>query len=606
MKNKITVALLIVISLAAGVFIGSRLGDIPLDISGNNEESSKEPEILYWVAPMDPSFKSDKPGKSPMGMDMVPVYAHDVGSGDVVTISSSVENNLGVRTATAKRRPLWRRIEATAYVGFDETRISHINIRTKGWITKLLVDAEGERVLKDELLFELYSPELVNAQKEYLQALRRDDQRLKLGADEKLRALGMIPAEITKLARRGSASENIQVVAPQDGVVSFLGVREGAYIQPNTTVMSLADLSSVWLQAEVFESQAEWVAAGQAAEARLDYMPGKVFNGQVDYVYPVLDPVTRTLRVRLRFDNPSESLKPNMYARVSIYGKLQPNALSIPMEALIRAPNKDRVVVSLGDGKFRVHEVMTGMESGEWVEIIAGIEDGDKIVTSAQFLLDSEASLAGSIQRLDYVSEQGEREKDKPVFASGRVEAVDFDRNRIRVSHGPIDAIGWPSMTMDFNVLPGVDLSGVGEGQDVRFTLRQQHAGEYLIETLSVNGDDSDLVVQVPGSGQGGSEDATEPKDKPEDEESTVTGMAVIKSIDSQAFRLKLKHEPIEALGWPAMTMSFAVLEMVDFGKLAVGQSIHFTLRKQAEGGYAIEMIHIVKQAQENRVHDHD
>ena len=415
MKTKITAALLIIISLVAGVFIGSRLGDTRPDISGNKEETSREAEILYWVAPMDPGFKSDKPGKSPMGMEMVPYYAQDIGSGDAVTISSTVENNLGVRTATAKRRPLWRRIEATAYVGFDETRISHINIRTKGWITKLLVNAEGERVLKDELLFELYSPELVNAQKEYLQALRRGNERLKSGADEKLRALGMIRAEITQLARRGSASENIKVVAPQAGVVSFLGVREGAYIQPNTLVMSLADLSSVWLQAEVFESQTEWVAAGQAAEARLDYMPGKVFNGQVDYVYPVLDPVTRTLRVRLRFDNPGESLKPNMYARVSIYGKLQPNALSIPMEALIRAPYRDRVVVSLGDGKFRVHEVMTGMESGEWVEIIAGIEEGDKIVTSAQFLLDSEASLVGSIRRLDSAPEMadnGARDRD--------------------------------------------------------------------------------------------------------------------------------------------------------------------------------------------------
>ncbi len=408
MKNRITVVLLIIISLSVGVFIGSRLGDIPLDISGNNEETRKEPEILYWVAPMDPSFKSDKPGKSPMDMEMVPVYAQDIGSGDVVTISSTVENNLGVRTATAKRRTLWRRIEATGYVGFDETRISHINIRTKGWITKLLVNAEGERVLKDELLFELYSPELVNAQKEYLQALRRGDERLKSGADEKLRALGMIRTEIIKLAHRGSASENIQVVAPQDGVVSFLGVREGMYIQPNTTIMSLADLSSVWLQAEVFESQADWVAAGQAAEARLNYMPGEVFSGQVDYVYPILDPKTRTLRVRLHFDNPGERLKPNMYAQVSIYGKLQPNALSIPLEALIRAPYRDRVVVSLGDGKFRVHEVMTGMESGEWVEIIAGIEEGDKIVTSAQFLLDSEASLVGSIRRLDSTPETAE------------------------------------------------------------------------------------------------------------------------------------------------------------------------------------------------------
>ncbi len=476
------------------------------------------------------------------------------------------------------------------------------------WITKLLIDAEGERVLKGDLLLELYSPELVNAQKEYLQALRRSDERLKSGADEKLRALGMIQADISELARRGSASETIQVVASQDGVLSFLGVREGMYIQPNTTVMSLADLSSVWLQAEVFESQSEWVAEGQAVEARLDYMPGTVFNGQVDYVYPVLDPVTRTLRVRLRFDNPGELLKPNMYARVSIYGKLQPNALSIPREALIRAPGKDRVVVSLGDGRFRVHEVMTGMESGDWVEIIAGIEEGDNIVTSAQFLLDSEASLSGSIQRLDFVPEQAERENDYLVFASGRVQAIDLDQKQIRVAHGPIDALGWPSMTMDFKVLPGVDLNSIKNGQDVRFTLKQQQAGEYVVESLGVSSNGSGLLVQEPvsTSRQGESRDATEPNDESEDEAPGVTGVAVIKGIDSQAYKLKLEHEPIEALGWPAMTMSFAALETVDFGTLAVGQSIHFTLRKQAGNGYAIEMIHIVEQAPEDGAHDHD
>lgn len=496
MKNAMTTALLIIITLAAGIFIGSRLGDTPLNISGDNGKTSKEPEILYWVAPMDASFKSDKPGKSPMGMDMVPVYADDMGSSDTVTISSTVENNLGVRTEIAKVRPLWRRIEATGYVGFDETLISHINIRTQGWISKLLVNAEGERVAKNDLLFELYSPELVNAQKEYLQALRRGDERLQSGADEKLRALGMIRAEIQTLARTGKASENIRVVAPRDGVVSFLGVREGMYLQPNTKIMSLADLSSVWLQAEIFESQAEWVAAGQAAEARLDYTPGKVFSGQVDYVYPILDPKTRTLRVRLRFDNPDERLKPNMYARVSIYGKLHPNALSIPREAVIRAPGKDRVVLSLGDGKFRVHEVMTGLESGDWVEIIAGITEGDEVVTSAQFLLDSEASLMGSIRRLDALPEVAQRREPEAVFASGRVEAVDLERNRIRVSHGPIDQLGWPSMTMEFDVLPGVDLNNIGEGQDIRFTLKQQHGGEYVIEHLGMNSADSDRMIE--------------------------------------------------------------------------------------------------------------
>ena len=433
-------------------------------------------------------------------MDLLPVYSGSSGTDAAITISPAVENNLGVRTQPATVRPLWRRIEATGYVGFDETRISHINLRTQGWIVRLLVNAEGERVSRGDLLFELYSPELVNAQKEFLQAYQRSDTRLMLGASEKLRALGMIRSEIDKLERTGRVSENIQVIAPQDGIVSSLSVREGMYVQPNTTIMSLADLSSVWLQAEVFESQAEGVAAGQAAEATLDYLPGAVFSGQVDYVYPVLDPATRTLRVRLRFDNPSEKLKPNMYARVSIYGRLRPSALAIPREALIRAPDADRVVVSLGDGQFRVHEVLTGMESGEWVEIVSGLSAGDLVVTSAQFLLDSEASLAGSIQRLDSAAVFSGSITPVRAFASGRVDDVNLSERRLRVTHGPIDQLGWPGMTMEFDVDSQVDLSTFAVGQDIRFVLRQDHAGEFAIEqatnefsndTLNINNDSS-------------------------------------------------------------------------------------------------------------------
>jgi len=498
-KYKFAVTALVIMALAAGIAIGTRMDGSKFSAAGGDEVAEPEKKILYWVAPMDPNFRKDKPGKSPMGMDLVPVYEETTGAEGAVTISPAVENNLGVRTEKAKVRPLWRRIEATGYVGFDETRISHINTRVQGWIVSLRVNAEGERVSKGDLLFELYSPELVNAQKEYLQARNRGGTRLVSGAEEKLRALGMIPSEIKALGKRGTASENIKIVAPQDGVVASLSVREGMYIQPNTTIMSLADLSSVWLQAEVFESQADWVAAGQAVEARLEYLPGSVFSGQVEYVYPVLDPVTRNLRVRLRFDNPKERLKPNMYARVSVYGRLKPHALSVPREALIRAPGRDRLVVAVGDGQFHVHEVMTGMESGEFVEILAGISEGDEIVTSAQFLLDSEASIAGSIKRLESVTHLPEERKLEAVFGSGRIDEVNREERRIRVSHGPIDALGWPSMTMVFDVRPLVNLDQVEAGQDIRFALVQEHAGEYVIERiysgengLREDGEDSD------------------------------------------------------------------------------------------------------------------
>ena len=455
-----------------------------MDLVPVYEEETKEPEVLYWVAPMDPNYRRDEPGKSPMGMDLVPVYAEEAANGNAVHINAAVEQNLGVRTSTAERRSLWRKVEATGYVGFDETRTSQINLRTEGWIERLLIKNEGERVQKGQLLFEFYSPQLLNAQKEYVQAKRRNDSRMLSATEEKLLALGMVQADIRQLAKTSSVTNTVQVLAPQDVTVTSLNVKEGMFVKPATEIMSLADLSSVWLQAEVFESQADWVLKSQSAEARLNYMPGEVYSGRVDYVYPVLDPKTRTLQVRLRFDNPGERMKPNMYARVVIFGKSHPGALSIPLEALIRGQDSDRVVVALGEGRYTVHEVMSGIESGGWVEIIAGLEAGDEVVTSAQFLIDSEASLAGSIQRLDSSRMTDDSKEQPTVFGSGIVKAVDTKARRIRISHGPIEALGWAPMTMEFDVLPGADLGVISIGQSIHFSLLQSEVGDYVINVI--------------------------------------------------------------------------------------------------------------------------
>ena len=488
-KPAVLLAVTLVAGLAGGVGISElwRQARDANDLAGPaaaGGSKKTEREVLYWVALMDPSFRRDEPGKSPMGMDLVPFYADEQEQGDAVQISAAVEQNLGVRTSKAERRSLWRKVEATGYVGYDESRVSQINLRTEGWVQRLLVETEGERVRKGQLLFEFYSPQLVNAQKEYIQAKRRNESRLLSAAEDKLLALGMPTSGIQRLEKSGNVSNTVQVLAPQDGVITRLNVQEGIFIKPATEVMSLADLSTVWLQAEVFESQSEWVAEAQSAEARLNYLPGEVFNGRVDYVYPLLDPVTRTLQVRLRFDNPGERLKPNMYAHVTIFGKSHPGALSIPREALIRGAGTDRVVVALGDGKYVATEVISGIESGEWVEIISGLEAGDEVVTSAQFLIDSEASLVGSIRRLDSTDPASGKYVDKAVFGSGIVEAVDAEAGRIRINHGPIEELGWAAMTMEFDVLPGVDLNSIRIGQNIRFSLGQSVVGDYQINII--------------------------------------------------------------------------------------------------------------------------
>mgnify|MGYP001819067240 FL=1 len=471
-----------------------------MDLVPVYQEEKKEPEILYWVAPMDPTYRRDEPGKSPMGMDLVPVYGETGADSDAVHISAAVEQSLGVRTSKAERRSLSRKVVATGYVGFDESRVSQINLRTEGWIERLLVKNEGERVKKGQLLFEFYSPQIVNAQKEYVQAKRRNDAQMLSATEEKLLALGIVQADIQRLAKTSKVTNTVQVLAPQDGTVTSLNVREGMFVKPATEIMSLADLSSVWLQAEVFESQTDWVLESQSAEARLNYMPGEVFSGRVDYVYPVLDPKTRTLQVRLRFDNPNERMKPNMYAQVTIFGKSHPGALSIPREALIRGQDTDRVVVAIGDGNYTVREVMSGIESGGWLEIIAGLEAGDEVVTSAQFLIDSEASLAGSIQRLDADRMTDQTGEPPKVYGNGIVNAVDTKARRIRVSHGPIESLGWGPMTMEFDVLAGVDLEALSIGQSIHFSLNQSEVGDYIIDVIhQPEPAGIDNEVQTPG-----------------------------------------------------------------------------------------------------------
>jgi len=374
-----------------------------------------EGEILYWVAPMDANYRRDKPGKSPMGMDLVPVYADAAGNNSSVTIAPEVIQNLGIRTATAERSRLWRGIDTVGYVDYDESKVSHIHLRTEGWIENLVVRSEGERVSKGDRLFDLYSPELVNAQEEFIQALNVGNKGLVGASRDRLKALGIPGSQVKQLEKRRKASQNIPVYAPQDGVVFSLSVRDGMFIKPATRVMSLADLSSVWLLAEIFESQADWVKVDQPADVNLTFLPGRTWEGKVEYIYPSLDPKTRTLKARLRFDNPDETLKPNMYANVRIYGGPKEDVIVIPVEALIRTGRESRVVIALGEGRFASRTVTAGIESGDWVEILAGIEPGEEVVTSGQFLIDSEASLKASMTRMQAPATDGQSdEQDMP------------------------------------------------------------------------------------------------------------------------------------------------------------------------------------------------
>ena len=369
-----------------------------------HSEGEKKP--LYWVAPMDPSYRRDKPGKSPMGMDLVPVYAQDTGpdadSPGTILISPRVVNNLGVRTAIAERRPMETKITTVGYVQYDRDHLVHIHPRVEGWVEKLYVKEAGDSVEKGQPLYSLYSPLLVNAQEELLLAVNRKDARLMKAAEERLAALQVDKSVIDELERSRAVSRRVIFHAPQSGLVGRLHIREGSFVRPDTTLMSLAKLDDVWVQAEVFESQAALVQVGLPVTMTSDYLPRRRWQGKVDHLYPTLDSETRTVRLRLRFNNPDALLKPGMFTQVVIQASDEDEVLAVPKEAVIRLGDHNRVVLALGEGRFRSVAVELGRLDADYAEIRSGLAAGERVVTSAQFLLDSESAKTSDLMRMDH------------------------------------------------------------------------------------------------------------------------------------------------------------------------------------------------------------
>ena len=270
---------------------------------------------------------------------------------------------------------------------------------------KLFVKAVGDVVSNNQVILQLYSPKLINAQEEYLLTLKGEDKSLIDSAYNKLQTFHIPEQQIQQLKETRKVNQLIDIYPNQNGVVMMLNIREGMYVTPDIEIMSLVDLSTIWMIAQIFEKQADWVRAGESVEAQLTAFPGKIWKGYVQYIYPQVDPTTRTLKVRLQFDNPDGMLKPNMIANITLLAEPKQNVLSIPLEALIRSSQGDHVIVSLNDGYFQARSVVVGMESGNRVEIISGLSAGEKVVISGQFLLDSEANLKAGLERLQTPAE---------------------------------------------------------------------------------------------------------------------------------------------------------------------------------------------------------
>lgn len=368
------------------------------------EHAAKHMDPKY-VCPMHPQIIKDEAGNCPIcGMDLVPkMIDPDTGKHPAVSVKGEIIQSMGLRTEAVSKDTLWRFIKTVGRVDYNETRLIHLHPRADGWMESLMIRSEGEQVSRGDKLGTFYSPEILSAQVDFFVALEqsgnsRSDRVEK--ARNRLRILGIDDTIIRQLEESRETRNALPVFAPGDGIVTRLGAREGMYLKPDMEMMTIADLSSVWVMVDVYEHQIGWLQEGLTAEISVPAWPGKSWEGKVDYIYPELDMKSRTLRVRLEFPNPDITLKPNMFAEVKIYGGPQRDTLMIPAEALIRTGERDTVVTSLGDGRFQPVDVVVGARSNGKVEILSGLKEGDEIVTSGQFLIDSESSLQASFRRM--------------------------------------------------------------------------------------------------------------------------------------------------------------------------------------------------------------
>ncbi len=382
--------------------------------SAADQRPSGERKAAYWRAPMDPSYTSDRPGKSPMGMDLIPVYEDELGSQGTVSIDPVTVQNIGVKTAFVERRPLRRTIRTVGRVDYDETRLTDVNTKVAGWVEKLHVDYTGQMVTKGQPLLEIFSPELVAAQEEYLTAL---DYRHRLEATapsnvlqgardllgaslKRLQYWDVTDGQIEELERNHEVTRTMTVHSPQQGIVVHKAVFGGQHIAQGQHLYRIAELSQVWVYADIYEYELPWVKEGQKAAVQLSYLPGRTFEGDVTYVYPFLEPETRTVKVRMSFPNPDLELKPEMYANVTIQSPVAEDALVVPVQAVIHSGERLVAVVSMGEGRFQPRQLEVGAEADGHYQVLAGLREGEKIVTSAQFLIDSESNLKAAISAM--------------------------------------------------------------------------------------------------------------------------------------------------------------------------------------------------------------
>ena len=396
-------------AITSPVFMQDEMGMDYLPVYAD-EDKPKEKEVLFWRNPMNPAITSPVFMQDEMGMDYLPVYA-DGGGGDepagTVTIDAVTVQNIGVRTAIVAQQDLARSINGLGRVEFNEEALTRLHPKTSGWIEEMWIDETGTGVNRETILLSIYSPELVVAQQEYLIAMNNWEAVRKTAsgkmkqsakvildsARERLQLFDVPAHQIKELEQERKIKKQLHIHSPFKGRVMRIGVREGQYVSPKDELYLIADLNSVWVNVDVFEDELRWLKVGDRAEMRVRANPGETYEGQVSFIHPILNPKSRSVQVRLEFDNPESVLKPGMFANVTLHTDAQQNAIVVPDEAIVRSGSREQVFVVREPGKFEPREVTLGVSSGGMTQIIAGLTAGERVVTSSQFLIDSESKL---------------------------------------------------------------------------------------------------------------------------------------------------------------------------------------------------------------------
>ncbi|MDX8380910.1 MAG: efflux RND transporter periplasmic adaptor subunit [Ghiorsea sp.] len=422
----IVAALMLTIGLGAGYM----LSPSPMDMKATNVDKQSgtkaDKEVLFYRNPMNPNITSQVAAKDEMGMDYIPVYpGGDTGDSPVgtVVIDPTIEQNIGVRTTVAKRQDLSRNIHTIGRITYDEERVALLHPKYEGWVEEMFVDKTGEKVGKDTMLMSIYSPQLVATQEEYLLALNNEEalkdspfpdvrdgaKSLLESAKQRLQLLDVPKHQIEQLNRERKVMKGLHIHSPFNGTVMSIGARDGQRITPETELYKIADLSKVWAIVDLYEDDMPWVQEGDMATMKVSGIPGQTFKGKVSFIYPYLEAKTRTVKIRLEFDNPKFQLKPEMFANVTVMASKQINAVVVPSEAIIRTGEQEQLFVVREAGKYEPRQVQVGVSAKGLVQIIDGLEAGEKVVTSGQFLIDSESKLKEATAKM---MEQVEPEPD--------------------------------------------------------------------------------------------------------------------------------------------------------------------------------------------------